>query len=134
MKKSKRKNEKLDLLYYAKKASGRSYSPYSKMSVGCALKSGENIYTGANIENSSYGTSVCAERVALYKAVLAGERKFDEIAVYSEEVEPNICGICLQVLSEFFSGREKVLVATSEKVKEYSFNILYPVKFGTNLK
>ena len=92
-----------ELLEIAKNAAEYSYSPYSKFRVGAALltKSGK-IYTGCNIENASYGATVCAERTAVFKALSEGEKEFDAIAVYSPDSENcSPCGICRQVLSEF---------------------------------
>ncbi len=90
-----------------------SYSPYSHYAVGAALlaESGK-IYTGVNIENAAYPTSICAERVAIFKAVSEGERKFTAIAVATEN-GGSPCGSCRQVMAEF--GLEtQVLVVDSE--------------------
>ena len=80
-----------------------SYTPYSNFKVGAALltRSGE-IYTGCNIENASYGVTICAERVALFKAVSEGKRTFSLLALTSDSEEITYpCGICRQALSEF---------------------------------
>lgn len=93
------------LLQTAKDARSRAYAPYSKFRVGAALlaKSGE-VYTGCNVENSSYGLTMCAERVALFKAVSEGEREFEAIAVAGPEAGISCCGACRQALSEFGAG------------------------------
>lgn len=94
------------LLSQARKASENAYAPYSGFRVGAALmtESGK-IFLGANVENSSYGATVCAERTAFVKAIFEGERKFKAIAVYSpDEEEINPCGICLQTMQEFCGG------------------------------
>ncbi len=87
----------------ARKAQQRAYAPYSNFQVGAALLTANGqIYPGANIENVSYGLTVCAERNAVFKAVYEGEREFSAIAVCSSGsgyVYP--CGACLQVLAEF---------------------------------
>jgi cytidine deaminase len=85
----------------AKEASRRAYAPYSNYPVGAALRTRSGrIFTGCNVENAAYPTSICAERVAIYKAVSEGEKEFDVIVV----VTPNggsPCGSCRQVLAEF---------------------------------
>ena len=111
-----------------------SYSPYSKISVGAALitKSGK-IYTGANIENAAYSPSVCAERVALFSAIAAGEREFEAIAVAGgesgkapkDEFPP--CGVCRQVMAEFCSRDFKIILSED---KEISFFELLPYSFN----
>ncbi len=91
------------LLEMARKARENAYAPYSDFKVGAALltESGE-IFTGCNVENSSYGLSVCAERVALFKAVSEGYRKFKALAVVADTERPvPPCGACRQVLWEF---------------------------------
>ena len=94
-----------DLAFEAKKAMENAYSPYSHFSVGAALlcRSGK-VYTGCNIENASYTPTVCAERVAFFKALSDGEREFEAIAIaggangnVSAETAP--CGVCRQVMS-----------------------------------
>jgi cytidine deaminase len=89
------------LIDLANEARRRAYAPYSNYEVGAALrtKSGR-IFTGCNVENAAYPTSMCAERVAIYKAISEGEKEFDMIAV----VTPNggtPCGSCRQVMAEF---------------------------------
>lgn len=104
-----------DLLNSALEAREKAYVPYSHFAVGAALRTAEGkIYTGCNIENASYGLTVCAERVALFKAVSAGERNFAALAVVADT--PDVCspcGACRQVLAEF--GPElKVMMANLE--------------------
>ncbi|MBR4626363.1 MAG: cytidine deaminase [Ruminococcus sp.] len=96
-----------ELLAAAEKAAGNSYSPYSHFRVGAALLSADGrLFTGCNIENSSYSLTNCAERTALFKAVSEGVTEFKAIAIvgsadgdFSRPCQP--CGACLQVLSEF---------------------------------
>ena len=91
------------LVEAAFKAAKNSYSPYSRFPVGAALMTtGGKVFTGCNVENASYGLTMCAERVAVMSAVAAGQKKFQALAVAGgngRAVRP--CGACLQVLSEF---------------------------------
>jgi len=101
-----------DLIKRAREAQMNSYSPYSGFAVGAALltKNGK-IFTGTNIENASYGLTVCAERIAVFTAIAGGERDFETIAVCASGkgfVYP--CGACLQVLLEFSPDIEVLAV------------------------
>lgn len=93
--------DRKSLIRLADEARGRAYAPYSNYPVGAALRTRSGrIFTGINVENAAYPQSMCAERVAIFKAVSEGEREFDMIAV----VTPNggsPCGGCRQVLAEF---------------------------------
>ncbi|MGN0023210.1 MAG: cytidine deaminase [Elusimicrobiaceae bacterium] len=97
-----------ELLANAAKAMRNSYSPYSKFKVGAALltKSGK-IYKGTNIENASYGLTICAERSAIFSAVTAGEREFEALAIVFSQKDlgplSTPCGACRQVMAEFSS-------------------------------
>jgi cytidine deaminase len=92
----------LKLMDLAKDSIRYAYAPYSKFRVGAALlmKDG-SVYTGCNVENASYGLSICAERVAIAKAVSAGKRDLRAIAVIAEKSEVTPCGACRQFISEF---------------------------------
>jgi cytidine deaminase len=93
-----------ELLKRAIQARRNSYAPYSHFAVGAALLTvGGRIYTGTNVENASYGLSLCAERVAIAKAVSEGEKSFVKIALVcpSDKDPCRPCGACLQVLREF---------------------------------
>ena len=118
------------LIDAAKEASKHSYSPYSDFAVGAALLTADGkIYQGANIENASYGATICAERVAITKAVYEGAREFRAIAIYANaKVPPYPCGICLQVMSEF-CGDIPVLLATEESRVSYLLSELLPHPF-----
>jgi len=119
------------LILEAKKARENSYAPYSNFKVGAALlaKSGK-VYTGANLENSSFGQTVCAERLALYKAVSAGEKDFKKIAIVAPGAKPvTPCGICRQALFEFSPELEVVCANLRGKVKKYTLKQLLPHPF-----
>ena len=120
------------LIQEAIEAKKNSYSPYSNFAVGAALlcKDGK-IYRGCNIENGAYPTSMCAERVALFKAVSEGERDFIGIAIVSSsgEITPP-CGACRQALSEFVKEDFKVILAKNQdEYKTYDFAELLPLSF-----
>lgn len=90
-----------DLQTKAREASTKSHSPYSKAKVGSAVVTEDgSIYSGCNIENSSFGATVCAERVAIWKAVSEGHKKIKKVQVYTKDGWPP-CGLCLQVMTEF---------------------------------
>lgn len=92
-----------ELLLAARKAAGRAYAPYSGFCVGAALLTADGkVFLGANVENSAYGESICAERAAVVSAVSAGERDFVALAVAAPKGEDTTpCGSCRQVLNEF---------------------------------
>lgn len=93
----------LDLLNTAKEASKRAHAPYSKFPVGAALLTSDGkVFSGCNVENASFGATICAEQTAIVKAVSEGSRKFVAVAVYCAETDDCWpCGICRQVLNEF---------------------------------
>ena len=109
------------LITMAEEARGLAYCPYSGMAVGAALltKSGK-VYLGANIENASFTPTVCAERTAVFRALLDGEREFVKIAVSGGKAGAHVhasfppCGVCRQVLAEFCSPELDILLAGDE--------------------
>lgn len=119
------------LLQEALKARKRAYCPYSKNAVGAALLAASGkIYTGANVENAVNGLSVCAEQVALFKAVSEGERRFEKLAVVCES--PNYCrpcGACRQVLLEFAPQIEIIMGNTKCEYEIASLKELLPQPF-----
>ena len=119
------------LIKLAQEAAKKAYAPYSNFKVGAALlcKSG-NVYTGCNVENSSYGASNCAERTAVFKAVSEGERDFVKIAIVSEKGGLTFpCGICRQVLSEFMPNGTIALYSDEQGIKEFALNEFLPYAF-----
>ena len=128
---------KQELCTLAIKSMNNAYSPYSGYKVGAALLCDNGkVFTGCNVENSSYGATVCAERTAIFKAVSDGERDFSMLAVaggkeneLSDKFLP--CGICRQVMSEFCKPEFIVLVVTSENTyKEFTLSELLPKAFS----
>ena len=119
-----------ELVAAAEAAAANAYAPYSRFSVGSAIrgKSGR-VYTGCNVENSSYGATICAERVAVGKLVSAGETELSEVAVWTQGPELAMpCGICRQVLVEF--GRQAVIVvAVPGSVRQTNLLELFPEPF-----
>jgi len=119
------------LLKIAADACERAYAPYSQFRVGAAIQTetGE-IFSGCNIENASYGLTVCAERVALWKAVSEGFHGFSVIAIVTEGVQPvPPCGACCQVLVEF-NPEIKIISATLEgKQVTWKLSELFPIPF-----
>jgi cytidine deaminase len=122
--------ERQALIDLAKEARRRAYAPYSNYLVGAALRTTSGrIYTGVNVENAAYPTGICAERVAVFKAVSDGECKFEVIAVVTSN-GGTPCGSCRQVLAEF--GLDTVVLiadGNGRLVKETSVNELLPGAF-----
>ena len=121
---------KKHLIEKAKEVSKKAYTPYSNYKVGAALlmKSGK-VYTGCNIENSSYGLTNCAERTAVFKAVSEGEMEFEEMVIYADSPHlPTPCGACRQVLSEFGSKLKITIISNKEQL-ETSISELLPLAF-----
>ncbi len=123
--------KKEELINLAKKAREKAYAPYSHFKVGAALltKDGQ-AFTGCNVENSSFGASMCAERVAIFKAISMGERTFTEIAIVTDAEDPAMpCGICRQVLSEFVQDIKIYAANLKGKIKETTLKELLPYAF-----
>jgi cytidine deaminase len=108
-----------------------AYAPHSRINVGAGLYcGGRKIFTGANVENSSYSLSMCAERVALFKAVSEGVHDFRLLLVYSPQVDfITPCGACLQVLSEFAPDLVVVSMNKHEEFQFYPLTVLMPKPF-----
>ncbi len=126
-----------ELIACALEASKNAYSPYSEFCVGAALLCGDgSIYTGANIENSSYSMTLCAERVAFSKAVFEGKRQFKGIAIVSVDKEGNTntacipCGACLQFMSEFCKPSFEIYRKINGKTEIYHLSDFLPCSFS----
>ncbi len=121
-----------DLVPAARAARRRAYAPYSGFRVGAAIRAGGRIFEGANVENASYGLSVCAERAAVVAAVLAGRRTLQAVAVASGTVPPTPpCGMCLQTLAEFAGPGLPVPLAGARGARvETTLGELLPRAFG----
>jgi len=120
-----------EMLNLAKKYVENCYAPYSKIHVVAVLSTDKGLYVGVNVENASYGLTVCAERVAVFKAISEGAKKFHKILIYSPDVYPMPCGACRQVLSEFVDDDFEVIVVggKEQKIKRLSFSEVLPYRF-----
>lgn len=116
-------------------AAENAYAPFSKFKVGAALmaESGK-IYTGVNVENSSYGGTICAERTAFVKAVSEGERKFKAIAIAVSDGEVLPCGICRQFMYEFEPELDVITGVNEENLRVQNLNDLLPDGFRLEKK
>lgn len=113
------------LLEAAKIAMGNAYAPYSNFKVGCAVetKTGE-IFNGCNVENSSYGATICAERVAVSAAVAAGSKSYKRLVLISVNPEPiTPCGICRQFLHEILGPKLQIICYGSDGKKSITYRI-----------
>lgn len=120
------------LVTAAKKAKLKAYAPYSNFRVGAAIRTKRGrVYTGCNIENSSYGLTICAERTAIFKAISEGEREFTAIAVASDD--PDFCppcGACRQVLMDLAPHINFVMINKKGQEKVVTLSELFPYPFG----
>ena len=114
----------------ARAAQGQAYAPYSGYRVGAALEADDgNIYAGCNVENASYGLSLCAERAAVAAAVAGGARRFRRAVVVSDSDPPTApCGACRQVLAEF--GDFEVTAVGPERTLHWRVAELLPAAFS----
>jgi len=121
-----------DLIKAARAAAAHAYAPYSGFTVGAAIQAvNGRVYTGSNVENTSYGLSICAERVALTRAVSEGEREFTDIAIVGaagSDIVP--CGACLQMLAEFAPNLNVITVAGDAVPLSHPLTELLPRPFG----
>jgi cytidine deaminase len=136
------KSTQAQLLRAARGAAKNAYAPFSRFKVGAAvLTANGRIFAGCNVENGSYGLTICAERVAIATAVSAGERRIEAIAIFARPSKPRTagrraripgltppCGACLQVISEFSENAEIVL-SNGRSTKTYRLRELLPLGF-----
>lgn len=124
-----------ELFKAAEKAMAAAYNPYSRFAVGAALLCDDgSVYTGCNIENASFTPTVCAERVAFFKAVSEGRRGFVKIAVaggsngsFADRCPP--CGVCRQVMSEFCNGDFEIILRGAQGIEKHKLSGLMPLSF-----
>ena len=118
------------LLEAAMQARELAYAPYSHYRVGAALlTAGGRVYRGCNVENASYGCTVCAERIAIFKAVSEGEREFTAIAVVTED-GGTPCGSCRQVMREFAPRLTVIIADAGGRARVHPLPDLLPDSFG----
>ncbi|MCD6161574.1 MAG: cytidine deaminase [candidate division Zixibacteria bacterium] len=120
-----------ELILAAKNVQPNAYAPYSQFKVGAALLGDDgSAYTGVNVENASYGITVCAERGAIAKAVSEGCNKFVKIAVYTDCSPPATpCGVCRQMLFEFAPDLQIICANNKNEINRYSMKQLLPEAF-----
>jgi cytidine deaminase len=122
------------LILAAKQARENAHAPFSDFRVGAAVRANSGrTYTGCNIENASYGLTVCAERVAIFKALSEGERGFDAIAVVTEtDILTPPCGACRQIIWEFCGDVPVILANLKGKIERESSAKLLPRPFDSS--
>ena len=116
------------LIAKAKEAASRAYAPYSHFSVGAAILTTDGrIFHGCNVENISFGLTICAERNAIFSAIANGCREFEKIAIVADTEEPiSPCGACRQVLAEFNPNMEIILANFLGKTETFHLSELLP--------
>lgn len=122
-----------ELVNAARDVRENAFAPYSNFKVGAAVETDEgNIYTGCNVESASYGLTVCAERVAIWKGISRGEKKFGRIAVVvdTDELTPP-CGVCRQIIWEFCGDVPVILSNLHGKTETIQMSELLPRAFDS---
>ena len=122
------------MISIAKDARGSAYAPYSKFKVGAALLTDDGeVYTGCNVENTSFSPTCCAERVAVFKAISEGKRNFSAIAIVGgiNDIDSSCypCGVCRQVLGEFCSDDFIIITKNSDKIETVTLGQILPKRF-----
>jgi cytidine deaminase len=128
-------NSEVDLIAAARRAREHASAAYSHFKVGAALEAADGtIITGCNIENATYGLTVCAERVAMFKALSDGHRSFTRIAVVADTEAPTPpCGACRQILWEFGGNLRVLLANLTEEKGAHMLKDLLPLPFDARL-
>ena len=121
-----------DLIQKAKEASKSAYCPYSNFRVGAVIETDAGVFSGCNIENASYGLTICAERNAIFRAVRCGATIIHSVVIYTPTSEPTApCGACRQVIREFASHATMIYSASDGDSLEFmSLEELLPYSFG----
>ena len=120
----------------AREAGKKAYAPYSGFKVGACARGGSGrLYTGSNVENASYGAACCAERVAIFSAVAAGEREITHVAIATNDADTvTPCGICRQVMAEFGPHARVLCAGADGNVAIYDAADLLPHAFTLSTK
>jgi cytidine deaminase len=124
-----------DLIAAARAARANAHARFSNFKVGAALEAADGtIVTGCNIENATYGLTICAERVAMFKALSDGRRQFTRVAIVADTGEPTPpCGACRQILWEFGGDLEVILANTERETARFKLSELLPHPFDARL-
>jgi cytidine deaminase len=124
-----------ELVTAARAARERAIAPYSHFAVGAALETDDGaVVTGCNIENATFGLTLCAERVAMFKALSEGQHRFTRVAVVADTAEPTPpCGACRQILWEFGGDLEVILANLTGVHARYRLKDLFPLPFDGRL-
>jgi cytidine deaminase len=124
-----------NLIAAARKARRHAQAPFSNFRVGAALEAADGtIIAGCNIENATYGLTICAERVAMFKALSEGYRRFTRIAVVADTDAPTPpCGACRQILWEYGGDLEVILANTRREAGRHRLSDLLPLPFDARL-
>ena len=123
-----------ELIKQAKQASNNAYAPYSSFKVGAALLAANGkVYVGCNVENATYGATICAERAAVAMAIADGQREFTALALYTKTPKPlTPCGICRQVLCEFSPQMKIIAACENNQIQISTLQDLLPDAFTLN--
>jgi len=119
------------LVAAARAARVHAHAPYSHFAVGAAIETADGrVFTGVNVENATYGLTVCAERVAILKAMSEGVRAFQRIAIVADTEAPTPpCGACRQILWEFAGDLEVILANDTRETGRHQLSALFPLPF-----